>query len=491
MIIAVVAAALGGAAVTVAFYEGPGRIREEEEAASRPTAEDREPRTQPTGTPGRTADPEPPAAPDVDTEAAAKARDIGDAFVSVAERVSSAVVALRVQQKQQVAPGFPFGRPRSRIRRGNGSGVLIRNDGYLLTNEHVVHEATHIEVELKDGRRLEGEVVATDPATDLAVVKIDAEGLPALPFVDPGDIRVGEWVLAVGSPFGLDYTTTVGVVSAKGRAVGANEIEDYIQTDASINPGNSGGPLVSLDGKIVGINTMIMGRGTGIGFAVPSFIAENVADELISSGEIQRAWIGVTFQDLTPEIAKNLEIEGEKGALVSRVVPNGPAAEAGVKSGDVIISVDGETLKEGRDLLREVLQKDVGAALELGIIRDGERETVTVTTAERPSRQARRQQRRPKQGGGAGQGFGLGLQPLTPGIAQRLGLPPDAKGVVVAEVVPGEPADRAGLQQGDVIVSADREPVTKPRQVARALQDGSALLRVRREGSAYYIVLEK
>jgi serine protease Do len=425
------------------------------------------------------------------------ARRLGKAFSTVAEHASRSVVSIRVEQRRRRPrmpfPFFRFG-PHGRgdqgdrhgIRRGNGSGVIIRSDGYVLTNNHVVEKASHIEVILQDGRRFEGEVVGRDPATDLAVVQIDASGLPRASFADSTDVKSGQWVLAIGSPFGLDYTTTAGVISAVGRAgLGANEIEDYIQTDASINPGNSGGPLVNLSGKVVGINTMIVGRGTGIGFAVPSNLARTVSGQLIDKGKVQRAWIGVTFQELTPRLARRLDVSAEGGAVVSSVVDGGPADEAGVKPGDVIVSVDGEELQESQDLLRKVIAKPVGSKVQLGVIRDGDRVKLEIETGERPDAQQRR---------GRGQagpaGFGLQLQELTPRIAQQLGLE-GAQGVVVTGVQPGSPAQRAGLKKGDVIVEADKERVREPEQVEQALSDGSALLRVRRGDGAVYVVLEK
>lgn len=427
------------------------------------------------------------------------ARQLSSVFAEVAKRASRAVVSIRVEQRQKMPKGphlfdffgRRFGRPeqRERVLRGRGSGVVIRSDGYVLTNNHVVEDATHIEVHLQDDRRFDGRLIGNDPATDLAVVKVDAKNLPAVEFADAAEVRVGQWVLAIGSPFGLDYTTTVGVVSAKGRAVGANEIEDYIQTDAMINPGNSGGPLIDLDGEVVGVNTMIAGRGTGIGFAVPSNIAQNVANQLIERGNVRRPWIGVTFQELTPRLAERLGVEQQGGALVSRVMPGGPADQAGIRAGDVVTAVDGKNVEEGRDLLRHVLAADVGETIEMTIVREGKKRKVEVTTGERPRDAGRGGPS--ERGGEPKRGLGMQLQPLTPGLARRLGLPSHAQGVVVANVKPGSPADRAGLEDGDVIVEADRKPVGSPSDVRKALKDGSALLRVRRGDGAMYVVLSR
>jgi Do/DeqQ family serine protease len=451
-------------------------------------------------------------------EAVASAARLGDAFVQVADRVSPSVVSLRVEATQEPGRGphsgipgfpFPFGMPPGRrgeppTRQGSGSGVIIRQDGYILTNNHVVENATKIDVQLRDRRRFSAEVVGTDPATDLAVVKVDATELPPASFAPSDEVRVGEWAIAIGSPFGLRYTVTTGVVSAIGRGLGANEIEDYVQTDASINPGNSGGPLVNLRGQVIGINTIIIGRGAGIGFAIPSDLARRVASQLIEDGEVDRAWIGVTFQELTPELAEQLGLpdpDRPKGALVASVVPGGPAAKAGIKPGDVIVGVDGEEIIEGMDLLRQVIRKDVGSEVGLTVIRDGAEQRLTLTTGERPSREELAG-RGPAGNGGGGPGggdegaenalgeLGLRVQPLTPGLAQQLDLPDDiTSGLVVANVQPGSPAARIGLRPEDVIVEADRQAVDSPGALGQALADGSALLRVRRGDNAVFMVL--
>jgi len=458
----------------------------------------------------------PPPLPASSEEAVAAASRLGDAFVEVANRVSPSVVSLRVEatagpggpNPHQGIPGFPFpfGNPHGDnppTRRGSGSGVIIREDGFILTNNHVVENATEIEVELRDRRRFPGEVVGTDPDSDLAVVKVDASGLPPASFADADGVRVGEWAIAIGSPFGLEYTVTTGVVSAIGRGLGANEIEDYVQTDASINPGNSGGPLVNLRGQVIGINTIIIGRGAGIGFAIPADLSRRVASQIIEGGAVQRAWIGVTFQELTPELATQLglpEADRPRGALVANVVSGGPAADAGVQPGDVIVGVDGEDIVEGRDLLRQVIRKDVGSEVSLRVIRDGEEKTIPLTTGERPSRE---QLAGGGSGGGPGGGqngegnpgavlgaLGLRVQPVTPALAQQLDLPDDVRsGLAVRQVRPGSPAARLGLRPKDVILEADRNGVSSAGELSRALSDGSALLRVQRGDNALFMVL--
>jgi Do/DeqQ family serine protease len=425
---------------------------------------------------------------------------LSDAFAEVAARVSPSVVTIQVEGRADPSelPQFPFpffGRElpqqRPELQRGSGSGVVLRADGAILTNNHVVEHADRITVVLMDGRSFRAKVVGTDPATDLAVLRIDAKGLEPLPFADSGKARVGDWVVAIGSPFGLDYTLTAGVLSAKGRGgLGANEIEDYLQTDASINPGNSGGPLVDLHGQVLGINTMIIGRNSGIGFAIPSNLASRVADQLLAQGQVRRAWIGVGFQELTPELASSFGTAVRKGALVSSVVPGGPAEKAGIRSGDVIEKLGGAAIERGADLLRHVLTQEVGKSLPVQLLRDGKRMTVTLTTAERPSNA----EQPPPMHGDAGQPtldgkFGLGLAPLDEALARRLDYSGTGK-VVVRGVAPGSPAERAGLQPGDVIVQADRQAVQSANDVRSALSDGQALLRVERSDSARFVVLQ-
>lgn len=433
----------------------------------------------------------------------ADAQRLGDAISMVAERVSPAVVSMRVETRREVQQNpFHFffgpqggegGEQQAPVVRGSGSGIIIRADGYLVTNNHVVDNATRIEVLLQDGRRFVGKVIGTDPATDLAVVKVNATKLPTVNFAEADDLRVGQWVVAIGSPFGLDYTVTAGVLSAVGRGgIGANEIEDYLQTDASINPGNSGGPLVNLRGEVLGINTMIVGRGTGIGFAVPAGLARNVTEQLIATGKVRRAWIGVGFQELTPELAKQFGVDATRGALVSHVEPGGPAAKAGVKSGDIIRAVDGADIKEGRDLLRNVLRKPIGAKVALDVLRQGKKQRVSLVTAERPQSKGDKGQAAssPRGSSSVAPGFGLQVQSLTPQLAEQLGLK-DARGLVVANVESGSPADRAGLRPRDVIVEADRNAVNQPADLSKALTDGKALLQVQRQAGTFFAVISR
>jgi Do/DeqQ family serine protease len=425
------------------------------------------------------------------------------AFTQVAESVSGSVVTIRVEsRRKRVTPpgGFPFGewfgipesREQYRTERGTGSGVVIRADGYVLTNKHVVENASYVEVVFRDGSHLQGKTVGIDDATDLAMVKVDAARLAAAKFADSNRAKPGQWVVAIGSPFGLDYTVTVGVVSAVGRGgMGANEIEDYLQTDASINPGNSGGPLVNLRGEVLGINTMIVGQGTGIGFAIPSNLARVVAEQLIDKGSVHRAYIGVGFQELTPDLAKHFGVLGKGGALVSSIVPQSPADKAGILAGDVVVSVDGQAVVESRDLLRALLQRPVGAKVNLGVVREKKERAITLVTVERPGTGGARANAVPdaKPARDAGR-LGLHLEVLSKPLAARLGFS-GAQGAVVSSVERGSRAERAGLMAGDLIVEADRTLVKVPADVEAALADGSALLHVRRGNSASYMVLSR
>jgi serine protease Do len=428
------------------------------------------------------------------------------AFTGVAESVSKSVVAIRIESRRKLVNpfgGFPFGelfgmpegREQYQVQHGTGSGVVIRADGYILTNKHVVEGASRVDVVFKDGSQLLGKTVGIDEATDLAVVKVEPpKPLTPANLADSNKTKPGQWVVAIGSPFGLDYTVTVGVVSAVGRGgMGANEIEDYLQTDASINPGNSGGPLVNLRGEVLGINTMIVG-GTGIGFAIPSNLARIVSEQLIVHGKVHRAYIGVGFQELTPDLATQFGVQGRGGALISSVVPDSPAERAGLRAGDVVTKVDGEPIRESRDLQRTLLQRKVGAKVELTVVREKKERAFSMATQERPS-SARAPGER-SNGKGAPKplpdSFGLELEPLTKPLAERLGLAAGQQGAVVSSVARGSIAERAGLKARDLIVEADRKPVRTPEDVRAALTDGTALLRVIRDkDSSSFLVLSR
>jgi S1-C subfamily serine protease len=334
-------------------------------------------------------------------------------------------------------------------------------------------------------------VLGTDPASDLALIRIDANGLPAARLGDSDQARVGEFVLAIGAPLGLEATVTHGVVSATGRGgIGANEIEDYLQTDASINPGNSGGPLVNLRGEVLGINEMIVGRNTGIGMAVPSRMAQSVIEQILRTGHVQRGWIGVGVQDLSPDLAQSMNAANLRGAIVNQVEQGTPAARAGVEIGDVVTAVDGRPVASSLDLTRSITRHGIGDHVPLTVVRDGRSRTVTVVTGPRPGAEQEReqsqedQQRAPQQGN---QGLGLRLASVTPELAAHLGAPANA--IVVAGVEPGSVADEAGLRRGDVIMRADGRPVRSAQDVVNAAADRHVTLLVKRGRSQVFVPL--
>jgi Do/DeqQ family serine protease len=439
-----------------------------------------------------------PSAPTVPTPAqvqasTAEARRLSEGFVAVADRTSPSVVQIDVtarDEKADVLSRF-FGHSSGDepVARGMGSGVVFTSDGAILTNNHVVEEALTINVRLRDGRYLPGHLVGRDPATDLAVVKVDATGLTPAKFADSDAARVGEWVVAIGSPFGLGYTVTAGVLSAKGRGgLGMNDIEDYLQTDASINPGNSGGPLCNLQGDVLGINTMIVGRGQGIGFAVPSNMAQRVASQILKTGHVSRSWLGLSVQDITPEIAQAMRLSPVSGALVNNVSTDGPAYRANIRPGDVIMSLGGHPVRDGTDLVREAISHDVGQPVQLEIVRGGQHYAASVTLSERPEAPIKpvpaQQQALPHQG------LGLVVRDLAPQQAAQMGLA--AKPLpVVTQVTPGSAADREGLRVGDVIVEANGAAEPSSAQVADLARAGALLVRVKRGESYRYAALKK
>jgi Do/DeqQ family serine protease len=375
------------------------------------------------------------------------------------------------------------------IARGMGSGVVFTPDGAILTNNHVVEEALTISVHLRDGRYLPARLVGRDPATDLAVIKVDATGLTPARFADSDAARVGEWVVAIGSPFGLGYTVTAGVLSAKGRGgLGMNVIEDYLQTDASINPGNSGGPLCNLQGEVLGINTMIVGRGQGIGFAVPSSMAQRVATQILKTGRVSRAWMGVLVQDLTPGLAAALKLSPGAGTVVNNVAPDGPAFRANVRPGDVIAAIAGHSVHDGHDFIHETLAHEVGEAIPVEIIRGGQHYSAQVTLSERPEPPVEpapvQQQALPHNG------LGLVVRDLAPGQTAQIGLGSRPL-PVITQVTPGSAADREGLRAGDVIVEANGTLNPTSAEVADAARKGTLLLRLKRGDAFFYAALKK
>jgi serine protease Do len=391
---------------------------------------------------------------------------------------------------QEFFERFFGGGPQRELRRSSlGSGFIISKDGYIVTNNHVVENATDIKVSLSNKEEFDAKVIGRDPKTDVALIKIEARrDLPVAPLGDSDKLQVGEWVVAIGNPFGLGQTVTAGIASAKGRIIGAGPYDDFIQTDASINPGNSGGPLFNLNGEVVGINTAIVASGQGIGFATPINLAKEVLTQLREKGRVTRGWFGVQVQEVTPELAKSFGLERPRGALVADVQPNSPAARAGIQRGDVIVAFNGRSIEDMHELPRVVANMPPGSAVEVRFLRQGRERTARVNVGEMPE-----ERRQAAVGGGASGGeLGLAVQPLTPETAGRLGLA-NAAGVVVSEVEEGSPADEAGIQRGDVILEVNHHKIANPREyqaaIAQAGDRPSVLFLIRRGEDTMYVAL--
>jgi serine protease Do len=445
---------------------------------------------------------------------------MSQAFESAAAKVSPSVVSIFAEQVvqaggQQGLPDDPlrdffgdqffrrfFGDPsqgggQRRTVRGLGSGVIVSKDGLILTNNHVVDKADRLSVVIGDKKSYPAKVIGTDPQTDVAVVRIDAKDLPAAELGDSDDVKVGEWVLAVGNPFELMHSVTAGIISAKGRSsVGLADYEDFIQTDASINPGNSGGALADLDGRIIGINTAITspsGGSIGIGFAIPINMARKVMDALVAKGQVVRGYVGVTLQPIDENMAQALKLKGTDGALVGDVVADGPADKAGIKRGDIVVAVDGAAVQDSIQVRNLVADGQPGKTMKLTLLRGGTSLERTVTLAERPQERGGQTPKGDRQEGASQQKLGLAVQDLTPEIAQQLGFKNET-GAVVVEVVPGSPADDAGLETGDLVQEINRVPVRTARdfeRLARGLHSGDAVaLLVRRGQGTHFLSLK-
>jgi serine protease Do len=464
-----------------------------------------------------------PAAPLADPSAAVVS-GVPD-FATLAERLSPVVVNISTRSARkesdtprfrgpgQPGPQWPFGDgdprdftepferffgpgphrqpPQQQPQRSLGSGFVIDGEGYILTNNHVVENADEVIVRLDNEQEHKATVVGKDPKTDLALLKLDGvSGLTAVPLGDSDKLRVGEWVMAIGNPFGLDHSVTSGIVSAKGRFIGAGNYDDYIQTDAAINPGNSGGPLINLKGEVVGINSAIFSRtggNIGIGFAIPVNLAKELVPQLREKGKVTRGWLGVLIQKVTPEIAESLGLEQARGALVADVVANGPAAAAGVKVGDVITEFDGHTVNESNELPMLVARTPLGKEVQLKVMRDKEPQDLSVTIAELQDEEMQVAR------GGDSEKLGLTVQTLTPEIADNLGVE-EAKGVVVTAVESGSPADEAGLRRGDVILEVNRQAVDDAdayRGALKKVEKGkNVLFLVRRGDNTIFLALK-
>lgn len=455
--------------------------------------------------------------------AIANLRQSSKAFASVAKQVSPSVVLIQVESVQGGVPftpfqspffdddlfkrffgdrfpGFPNQRQPQPERRvmGQGSGFVFKTDkgmlsdtSYILTNNHVVEGADKIRVTFQDGREFEAEITGADPKSDIAILEIKDSEHSALPIGNSANLDVGEWVVAVGNPFGLSHTLTVGVVSAKGRSgLGINDYEDFIQTDAAINPGNSGGPLLNLDGEVVGINTAIFSRSggyMGIGFAIPVNLAKNIADQLIDSGEVTRGYLGIVIQNMTPELAESFDIEEKKGILVAQVSEDSPAEKAGLKVGDLIVRYQGEKVTEVADFRNRVALTPPGSRANLTVMRDGKRKVINVKIGNLEDGQVVASSSTE-----TADELGFTVQTLTPDLARRFNAKP-GRGVVVTEVQPNSIAGMSGLRPGTVILQVNQIDVNSTADFQRAVDksrgDKRVLLLVSDGAMSRYVVL--
>ena len=438
-------------------------------------------------------------------------RMVPENFSHLAEVAKPAVVNIRTEKTVQGGGkvfrhffGNPFGgRERDPFRdffgpfeegpskefkqRSLGSGFIIDKEGFIVTNNHVVEGADQIKVRLANEKEYEATVVGRDPKTDLALIKIEgAKDLVPLPVGDSDAQEVGTWVVAIGSPFGLEQTVTAGIVSAKGRIIGSGPYDDFIQTDASINPGNSGGPLINMNGEVIGINTAIVASGQGIGFAIPINMAKDIIAQLKSKGEVTRGWMGVGIQDLTPELAEYYKVKGETGVLVTQIFEGDPADKAGIKTNDIITAVNGEPVTSSRELSRRIAALGVGQKAEITIMRDGREKTVTVETAKRQEEQTLASKESESD-----DKLGLSLQTLEPDMAARLGYDEAEKGVLVTGVESGSKADKAGVQQGDLIKEINRKPVAGMEEFRKQLNQvkkGDPIMLLLKRGQSGFVV---
>lgn len=438
-------------------------------------------------------------------------RLVPESFSNLSEKASPAVVNIRtvkiIKGGGRVFRHFsrdPFGKddpmedffekffgenPQQEFRqRSLGSGFIIDKEGYIVTNNHVIENADKIKVKLNNGREFDAEIIGRDPNTDLALIKIKpARHLPAVKVGDSDALKVGQWVIAIGSPFGLEHTVTAGIVSAKGRVIGSGPYDDFIQTDVSINPGNSGGPLINMNGEVIGINTAIVAGGHGIGFAIPINLAKGIINQLKKHGEVTRGWLGVAIQDLNEDLAKYYGVEGKKGVLVAEVFPGDPADEAGIKPKDIIVEVNGEKVETGRDLTRIIANFGVGENVKIKLLRNNRKKTVNVRIAKRKDSKvfARKTQ--------TGQEYELGIRvsKLTPEIARRFNII-EHKGVVVVEVASGSKAESEGVLVGDIVKEINRtgiNTVEEYNNTIKKYKNGESIeLLIKRMGVGFLVV---
>jgi len=438
-------------------------------------------------------------------------------YADLVTRVAPAVVTIRSTERSRVAQQFPFtddpnfreffGDRMPQLQQqtpqrvqGVGSGVIVNSDGYILTNHHVVDGAIEIKVELTDNRTYTARLVGSDPPSDLAVLKIDANNLPTLPLGNSDKVRVGDFVLAVGNPLGIGQTVTSGIVSAKGRATGLSDgsFEDFLQTDAAINRGNSGGALVNTNGELIGINSQILspsGGSIGIGFAIPSNMAKAVMDQLLKTGKVRRGMLGVTIQSVDADLASSLNLPAARGAIVTTVAAGGPAEKAGLKRGDVITAINKQPVIDNNSLRNLVASLPPGSKVEVSAVRNGHDQEFQVALAELPDRErpASDEEDTSSTGETGNTKFGLTVQPLTSETASRYGLDADDQGLLVTRVDPAGSAADAGVRQGDLIEEVNRQPVKTVAEFSNALRQSGgkpALIFLKRRNNVIYLTLK-
>ena len=428
-------------------------------------------------------------------------------FAELAEKVKPAVVNISTTSTVRV-PGNPFRHffgphesdpfgdffghffgdiPDRELKQNSlGSGFIIDKGGFIITNNHVVEGADEIKVKMSDGREFKAKVVGRDSKTDLALIKISSlfKDLPVLALGDSDTIRVGDWVIAVGNPFGLEHTVTQGIISASGRVIGSGPYDNFLQTDAPINPGNSGGPLVNLKGEVIGINSAIVAGGQGIGFAIPSNMGKSIVAQLKEKGKVTRGWIGVSIQTVTPEIARAFDLKESEGALVGDVVPNSPADKGGIKRGDIIVSFDGKSVKRANDLPMIVAEIASGKTVDVKLLRNGKEIAMKVTVEEMSENKIASQMGSPQQT------LGITVDDINPKW-QRMFHLKDKTGVVVIDILPASPADNAGIQAGDIIKEINRKPIRNITEFTTLLsqmeKDKPELFLIKRGAQTFYV----